>query len=346
MTAANAVAVVLVVGVTMYAVFGGADFGAGLWSLLAGDGERGRRPRELIDWAIGPVWEANHVWLIFVLVVLWTGFPSAFEAIFSTLFIPLSLAAFGIVLRGSGFAFHHSARRARGRALATTVFGAASLLTPFFLGTVVGAVAGGRVPVGNSAGDVVTSWLHPLSLVTGMLFVATGAYLSSVFLVSDARRAGAADLERYFGDRAIVAALVAGAVAVAGLVALRADARSIFDELKSDALPLVLVSLACGIAVLILLRRGAPRGTRPLAAGAVVAVIWAWAVAQHPYVLPPSLTVSGAAAPSATLKTLLGVFGIAVLVVLPALGLLFTLVQRNLVAETSQPTVQPPGGRS
>jgi cytochrome d ubiquinol oxidase subunit II len=179
-----------------------------------------------------------------------------------------------------------------------------------------------------------------------MLFVATGAYLSSVFLVSDARRAGAADLERYFGDRAIVAALVAGAVAVAGLVALRADARSIFDELKSDALPLVLVSLACGIAVLILLRRGAPRGTRPLAAGAVVAVIWAWAVAQHPYVLPPSLTVSGAAAPSATLKTLLGVFGIAVLVVLPALGLLFTLVQRNLVAETSQPTVQPPGGRS
>ena len=113
-TLANAVAVVLVVGVTMYAVFGGADFGAGLWSLLAGGGERGRRPRELIDWAIGPVWEANHVWLIFVLVVLWTGFPSAFEAIFSTLFIPLSLAAFGIVLRGSGFAFQHTARRERG----------------------------------------------------------------------------------------------------------------------------------------------------------------------------------------------------------------------------------------
>src|SRR4051794_18988218 len=99
----------------MYAIFGGADFGAGLWSLLAGGGESGRRPRELIDWAIGPVWEANHVWLIFVLVVLWTGFPSAFESIFSTLFIPLSLAAFGIVLRGSGFAFQHTARRARGR---------------------------------------------------------------------------------------------------------------------------------------------------------------------------------------------------------------------------------------
>src|SRR4051794_41750463 len=127
----------------MYAVFGGADFGAGFWSLFAAS----RRPRELIDWAIGPVWEANHVWLIFVFVVLWTGFPSAFESIFSTLFIPLSLAAFGIVLRGAGFAFQNTARRARGRALATTVFGASSLLTPFFMGTVVGAIVGGRVPV-------------------------------------------------------------------------------------------------------------------------------------------------------------------------------------------------------
>jgi len=336
-TLANAVAVVLVVGVTMYAVFGGADFGAGVWSLLAGGGERGRRPRELIDWAIGPVWEANHVWLIFVLVVLWTGFPSAFEAIFSTLFIPLSLAAFGIVLRGSGFAFQHSAKRARGRNLATTVFGVSSLLTPFFLGTVVGAVAGGRVPVGNAAGDVWTSWVNPLSLVTGALFVATGAYLASVFLVSDARRAGTPDLERYFSDRALVAAVVTGALAAAGLVALHADARAVFDGLKSDGLPLVVVSAVCGVAVLVLLRRGAQRGARVLAAGAVVSVIWGWAVAQHPYLLPTSLTISDAAAPSTTLDTVLIVFGIAVAVVLPSLGLLFTLVQRNLVEETAQP---------
>ena len=109
MSQATAVAAVLWTGATMYAVFAGADFGAGLWSLLAGGGDRGRRPRELIDWAIGPVWEANHVWLIFMIVVLWTGFSSAFEAIFSTLFIPLSLAALGIVLRGSGFAFQHTA---------------------------------------------------------------------------------------------------------------------------------------------------------------------------------------------------------------------------------------------
>src|SRR3954447_9283345 len=165
MTRADAVACVLWTGVTAYAVFGGADFGAGFWSLLAGGGDRGKRARELIDWAIGPIWEANHVWLIFVLVVLWTGFPTAFEAIFSTLFIPLSLAVLGIVLRGSGFAFHSTARRVGGRRLAERLFGLSSLLTPFFMGTVIGAIAAGKVPVGNAAGDPVGSWLNPLSLV-------------------------------------------------------------------------------------------------------------------------------------------------------------------------------------
>jgi cytochrome d ubiquinol oxidase subunit II len=152
-TLANAVAVVLVVGVTMYAVLGGADFGGGFWSLFS----RNRRERELIDWAIGPVWEANHVWLIFVVVVLWSAFPSAFEAIFSTLFIPLSLAALGIVVRGAGFAFHKTARRFPGRATAERLFGLASLLTPFFMGTVVGAIAAGNVPTGNANGDPIGS---------------------------------------------------------------------------------------------------------------------------------------------------------------------------------------------
>lgn len=334
MSRADAVAVILLIGVTMYAVFGGADFGAGLWSLLAGGSERGRRPRALIDWAIGPVWEANHVWLIFVLVVLWTGFSSAFEAIFSTLFIPLSLAALGIVFRGAGFAFHHTARRAGGRALAQASFGLASLLTPFFLGTVVGAIAGGRVPVGNATGDAVSSWLNPLSLVIGALFVATGAYLAAVFLVSDARRAGSRDLERYFTDRALIAAVVAGALAAAGLGVMHGRARYVFDGLTGDGLPLVILSALCGIAVLVLLYRGVRRGARPLAVGAVAAVIGGWGVAQWPYLLPEKLTISAAAAPSATLTGLLIVFGVAVLIVLPAIGLLFTLAQRNLIEET------------
>ena len=260
MSSADAVAAVLWIGATMYAVFGGADFGAGFWSLVAGGGDRGRRARELIDWAIGPVWEANHVWLIFVLVVLWTGFSAAFAAIFSTLFIPLSLAALGIVLRGSGFAFHKTARRLRGRDLAERLFGLSSLLTPFFMGTVVGAIAAGRVPPGNAAGDAVSSWLNPLSLLVGALFVATSAYLSAVFLVSDARRAGAPDLERYFTVRALGAALVAGALAVAGIIDLHADAPRLYDRLTAEGLPLVIVSALCGLAVLVLLRRGAARG--------------------------------------------------------------------------------------
>jgi cytochrome d ubiquinol oxidase subunit II len=331
-------------GVTAYAVFGGADFGAGFWSLAAGPTERGGRARELVDWAIGPVWEANHVWLIFVLVVLWTGFSSAFEAIFSTLFIPLSLAALGIVLRGSGFAFHKTARRVKGRGLALRLFGLASLLTPFFLGTVVGAVASGRVPVGNATGDAVSSWLNPLSLVIGALFVATSAYLAAVFLVSDARRAGSEELERYFTIRALAAAVAAGALAVAGIVVLHADARYVYDGLTSDGLPLVIVSLLCGAAVPVVLRRGMRRGARPLAVGAVVAVVWGWGVAQHPYLLPTDLTIDAGAAPSATLGGLLIVFGAALVLVIPSLALLYTLAQRSLIEEDPMP--EPRADRS
>jgi cytochrome d ubiquinol oxidase subunit II len=324
---------VLWVGLTLYAVFGGADFGSGFWALVAGGSERGRRARALIDWAIGPVWEANHVWLIFALVTLWTGFPEAFASVMSTLFIPLCLAALGIVLRGAGFAFHRIADRRAGRRLAEAAFALASVLTPFFMGTVVGAVASGRVPIGNAKGDPLTSWLNPVSLVIGALFVAGGAYLAAVFLVSDARRFGDPGLERYFTVRAIAAAVVAGVLGVVGVFVLRDDARYVYDGLTSEGLPLVLVSLVCGAAALLLLWRGARRGIRPLAVGALVAVIWGWGVAQFPYLLPTTLTIEEGAGASQTLTTVLIVFGVAVVVVLPALALLFVLDQRTLLEE-------------
>jgi cytochrome d ubiquinol oxidase subunit II len=335
-SSADAVAAVLWVGVTLYAVFGGADFGGGFWALVAGNGERGRRARALIDWAIGPVWEANHVWLIFMLVTLWTAFPEAFASVMSTLFIPLSLAALGIVLRGAGFAFQRVAARSSARRFAEWSFAVSSVVTPFFMGTVVGAVASGRVPVGNAAGDAVTSWVNPVSLVLGALFVATGAYLAAIFLVSDARRFGDPDLVGYFAVRARATAVVAGALAVAGIFALRSDARFIYDGLTSEGLPLVLVSLVCGAGALVLLWRGAPRGVRPLAVAAVVAVIWGWGVAQHPYLLPQTLTIDEGAGASETLTAVLVVFGIAVVIVLPALGLLFTLDQRSLLEEEAE----------
>jgi len=330
---ADAVAGVLWVGVTLYAVFGGADFGAGFWSLFAGGGERGTRVRALIDWAIGPVWESNHVWLIFVLVVLWTAFSAAFAAIFSTLFIPLSLAALGIVLRGAGFAFHKLAPSDRERRVSQALFGVSSLLTPFFMGTVVGAIASGRVPLGNAEGDPVTSWLNGVSLLIGALFVATSVYLAAVFLVSDSRRTGDVELERYFTARALGAAVAAGVLAVAGIFVFRADARYIYDGLVGEALPLVIVSAVCGLGVLALLRRGAHRGARVLAVGAVAAVIWAWGAAQYPYLLPEKLTISAGAADHDTLIEILIVFGVAVLLVLPALGLLYVLSQRSMLEE-------------
>ncbi len=332
MTKADVAAVILWVGATLYAVFGGADFGGGFWDLIAGDAEKGERPRAQIQRSLAPVWEANHVWLIFILVVLWTAFPEAFGAVMTTLYVPIALAAVGIVLRGAGFAFRKSIRSLQYQRAMGAAFALSSLLTPFFMGAVVGAIVDGNVPAAGN-GDAFSSWLQPLPLFTGALFVASGAYLAAVFLVADARRSGAADLESYFARRALAAALVAGVFAVAGLFVLHADTRYVYDRLTDEALPIVVVSALCGLAALIMLLRGARRGLRPLAVGAVVAVIWGWGVAQFPYLLPTSLKISQAAAPGPTLDAVMVVFAIAAIVVLPSLGLLYWLSQKELLSE-------------
>ncbi len=328
MTRADAAAGILWVGATLYAVFGGADFGAGFWDLVAGGARRGERPRGLIEGSLTPVWEANHVWLIFILVVLWTGFPQAFGAVMSTLYVPLALAALGIVLRGAGFAFRKSIRRLTARRAMGATFALSSVLTPFFMGTVVGAIAAGNVPP-QGGGDAFSSWTGPLPLFVGALFVASGAYLAAVLLVGDARRAG--ELERYFARRALAAALLAGAFAAAGLIALHAEARYVYDRLVDQGLPLVVISALCGLGVLLSLLRGWRRPLRPLAAGAVVAVVWGWGVAQFPYLLPTTLKITQSAAPHQTLAAILVVFIAAAVIVLPALGLLYWLTQRDLL---------------
>jgi cytochrome d ubiquinol oxidase subunit II len=341
---ADAAAAILWVGATFYALFGGADFGGGFWDLIAGDAEKGERPRALIQRSLTPVWEANHVWLIFILVVLWTAFPPAFSAIFSTLYVPIALAAVGIVLRGAGFAFRKQIEGLSGRRAAGATFALSSVLTPFFMGTVVGAIASGNVPAAGN-GDAFSSWLEPLPLLTGAMFVASGAYLSAVFLVGDARRAGEGDLERYFARRALAAAAVAGTAAAVGLIELHAEARYVFDRLTDQGLPLVAASAACGLALLLILLRSTGRNVgsdptnrpaggrlmRPLAAGAVVSVIWGWGVAQFPYLLPTSLRIDQAAAPDPTLVMVFIVFAAAAVLVLPSLGLLYTLSQRDLL---------------
>lgn len=334
MSRADLCAVILWVGATMYAIFGGADFGGGFWDLIAGDAEKGRRPRARIQRSLTPVWEANHVWLIFILVVLWTAFPEAFGAIMSTLYVPLALAALGIVLRGAGFAFRKSVESLPAQRVLGASFAISSVMTPFFMGTVVGAIASGNVPAEGN-GPAFSSWLEPLPLLTGAMFVASGAYLAAIFLIADSRRAGDAEMEEYFRRRALAAAAAAGAFAVAGIFALHADARYVFDRLVAEGLPLVILSGVCGLGVLAMLLRER-RGLRPLAIVAVAAVIWGWGVAQFPYLLPTSLDISAAAAPDPTLTTVLIVFLIAAVTILPALGLLYTLAQREMVGESGE----------
>ena len=164
---ANVVLVFLWGGITAYVLLGGADFGAGFWDLLAGSAEGGAPQRQRIAQSIGPVWEANHVWLIFALVVTWTGFPTVFASIASTLYIPLTIVAFGIILRGSAFAFRKTVTEVAVQRIFGSSFALSSVITPFFLGMIAGAIASGRVPLGVAQGNVISSRLNPTSVVGG-----------------------------------------------------------------------------------------------------------------------------------------------------------------------------------
>ncbi len=328
-----AIAVILLIALIAYAMFGGADFGAGFWDLTAGDARRGARARAVIERSIGPVWEANHVWLIFIFVVTWSAFPTAYASIMLTLFVPLTVAALGIVMRGASFAFRKAVVRLRYRRIFGGLFALSSVLVPFCMGAVAGGIVSGQVPAGGRAGDPVHSWLNPTSVVVGVLAISLAAYLASVYLVWDARVAGEEDMMEYFRRRALVAGIAAAVLAGVGFVVLHADAPAVFAGLTSRALPLVILSLVCGVGALILLRRKAARGARLLAVLAVAAIIGSWGVAQWPYILPDSLTVADAVATSGTLTALLVAFGLAVVIVVPGFVLLYLLDQRRLLPD-------------
>ncbi|MDT7705519.1 MAG: cytochrome bd ubiquinol oxidase subunit [Pseudonocardiales bacterium] len=328
MTLADAVLGVMFVGLIAYGLFGGADFGAGVWDLLAGGTRRGQRQRDLIEHSLGPVWEANHVWLIFVLVVLWTAFSGAFVSVTTTLYQPLLLAAFGMIGRGAAFAFRKSVTTLGLRRFLGASFALSSLITPYFLGTIVGGVASGRVPPGIAAGDVTTSWVNPTSILGGVLAVLVCAYLAAVFLCGDARRDGHEDLAREFRARAIGTAAITGAVGLGGFFVLRADAPLLFAGLTGRALPVVVVSVVAGLAAIVLLVRRRYAPARVASALAVAAILVGWAVAQYPYLLPPALTIADAAVARATLVATLVSLVVGALILVPSLGYLYTLFQR------------------
>ncbi len=291
---------VMFVGLIAYALFGGADFGAGIRDLLAGGTRRGARQRDLIEHSIAPVWEANHVWLIFVLVVLWTAFSTGFAAVVTTLYVPLTLAAFGMIARGAAFAFRKSVTTLPARRFFGACFALSSLATPFFLGTVVGGVASSRVPPGIAAGDVVTSWLNPTSILGGVLAVLVCAYLA-VFLCLDARRQGHDDLADQFRTRALGTAATTGLVGLIGVLVLRADAPLLFDGLVGRALPVMAASVLAGVVSIVLLVRRRYGPARITSSTAVATILIGWAVGQYPYLLLPHLTIEEAARSRSTL---------------------------------------------
>jgi cytochrome bd ubiquinol oxidase subunit II len=316
------------IGLAAYVVLGGADFGAGLWYMLL-PGERRRPLRDHTYHAMGPVWEANHVWLIFVLVVVWTAYPRAFGAIFSTLYVPLFAAALGIILRGACYALRGAVSGPREERILGALFGASSVLTPFALGAAVGGIASGRVPLGNAAGDAVDAWLNPTSMVVAVLAVATSAYLAAVWLTGDAARAGRHDLSEAFRTRALASGAIAGAIALGGLLVLRSDAERIYDGLTGGSGLVALAASVCaGAATMLLVARRRLEPARWSAAVAVGTIVAGWALAQRPQLLP-GLTVEQAAADDATLVALVISIAIGSVILIPSLVLLFSLVLRG-----------------
>jgi cytochrome d ubiquinol oxidase subunit II len=337
------VAALLFLGVVLYALFGGADFGSGFWDLTAGDARAGGKVRALIDHSIGPVWEANHVWLIYVLVFLWTAFPRPFAAIMTTLFVPLAFAALGIVLRGAGFAFRKFAETMAEARLYGAFFAVSSVVTPFFLGAAAGAVASGRVPA-DGGGDVWTSWTGPTSLVGGVLAVLTCAFLAAAFLAAEADRGGDPDLATAMGRRALGTGLITGAVALVAVVVLETDAERLASGLHGRALVFVLLSAAAGLRSMWLLRAGRYAWARISAVVAVGSIVVGWGVAQYPWILVDEVRIVDGAGARATLVALVVVFVLAAVTVVPALGYMLWLTQQASWAATEE--LAPAAGSS
>lgn len=332
MTIVDVVAAILFSGVLLYAVFGGADFGTGTWDLTAGGDARGGRMRRLIDHSIGPVWEANHVWLIFVLVVLWTAFPVPFASMMRTLVIPWALVGVGIVLRGAGFAFRKYATTMGWARAYGVAFSTSSIITPFFLGTIAGAIASGRVPA-SGAGDRLGSWTGPTSLLGGVLAVLTTSFLAAVLLTNDADRAGEDDLRERLRARALGTAVLTGVVALAGIAVLADDAPTLFERLLGQGLPLILLSAIGGLSTIWLLWVRRYRAARWAAAASVSAVVLGWGVAQYPWLYVDTILLEDGAGATATLWAILVGFLLAVVIVGPALVALLVLVDRGVLSD-------------
>jgi cytochrome d ubiquinol oxidase subunit II len=320
--------VILWLALTFYVLFGGADFGAGIWevntALLSSEKER-----ELLYRAIGPVWEANHVWLIFVLVCLHTAFPVVFAALCRALWLPLLLALVGIVFRGAAYAFRsHAVDAPRQRAVWGGLFALASAAAPFFLGAAAGAVASGRLaftPEGRYHGDVLTGWVSPLAMFNGFFTVGVCAFLAAVYLTREARQEGDDELAQLWRQRALATGMWMGVLSLAGLVFLASESPALWQGFRDRALPLVVLALVGGM--LSLLTLWMERFTLAIvsACSTVTCVLWGWAVAQYPVLLPPSLSAQQARSPDAVLWAMIAGIVVGTVLLAPSLWWLIVL---------------------
>src|ERR1700737_1550177 len=332
---ANVSALVLLMTITAYSVAGGVDFGAGIWDLLAGRSKRAHEARALIDHAMAPVWEANNVWLVFSIVVCWTGFPLLFQSVFASLYPLFSVALLGVILRGAFFAFRHIAFGPRMERASSLVFGISSVITPFFFAATLGAIASGRVGVGGPTLSVGGACVSPLSISFGLVALAATAFSGASFLVGDARRYGIPEMVDYFRRRAVVATVVLISMGTLGLITIGFQAPRLLSSMIGGlGTPFVLETVVMTPAVGLLLWRGRFLWYRVLTVGAVGSLVRGWGLAPAPFMLPGALTVSQAAAPVATHVALLVVTGALVLLVVPALGVLVYFDQRSALEST------------
>lgn len=321
---------VLLGALVLYALSGGADYGGGMWDLLAA-GPRARQQREAIEHALGPIWEANHVWLILVIVVLFTGFPPAFAAVMTALHIPMTAILLGIVLRGSAFVFRkYDAPDDAVHRRWSRLFGAASFFTPFVLGLSLGALASGEIRV--EAGRVVTGffagWTRPFAVSCGLFALGLFAFLAATYLTVDTE--GEPDLQEDFRRRALGVGLALAPLAALTFAVAGSGAPTIFRGLTSWWAPILLgVTSVCAVGALVGLWRRRFRWARAAAVGQVAAILVGWGVAQYPYLVVPDLTLGSAATTRATLTLLAWTLAVGAVVLFPSFGYLFYVFKRR-----------------
>lgn len=325
------IAGVMLMSLVIYALGAGADFGGGVWDLFA-TGATGKKQRDVIAHAIGPIWEANHVWLILVIVVLFVAFPAAFSAISNALHIPLTLMLIGIVLRGSAFTFRsYDVQTDEVQRRWSTVFAVASIVTPITLGICVGAVASGRIRVdpqtGRMVGDFVSAWLAPFPFAIGGWTLSLFAFLAGVYLILETEDP---QLREAFRTRALLAGLAVGAFALLSFLLSRRGAPLIYDGLSRDpsSVPFQCLTGLVSVGAFLALWKRAYRAARVLAIAQVTLILGGWGLAQFPFVLPPGLTFQEAAAPVSVLRLLTIALGAGAVLLFPSLWYLFRVFKR------------------